>query len=575
MNNENVVKETIESNLLEKIDRFQSNSGESLTLEERQQVIYWLLEGKKIDLSGVTAIRGFIYQYYVAIYYMIEMLSEDTWWTEVVFELLDDIALVGAGKLRFVQVKTVREGGVDNHLIPSNLYSRKEEGLCWLDKLFLLNTRYLELEGSVLSNNGKIIENFDVQFEIATNALYDKKVLASYGKNDEFGSLTLHKEDDFAERLMEKFSKTIEHRGIKFILDQTLYDDVEHGVEWYLDKFYLNHLGSFSELEKQIIHKLSCVLENKYGNLQPFISAMVFQKLLSRVVDMTHRDDQLDKSSFIFKEETVKEWVTELANESHLLFYEQVKENLLKFTFERLFKEARDKVKNGEGGTLLKHEIIYVLNWIEDEFQTQVEQGNIYIYEQFLNRLFDLRYSQAPFFLDSASDQALLVKNLIQIALSLVCYSDKRLIFNESRLFFKEASEGSSIRDTFTMYNAREQESYDTAVRKVMSAVAECSYSQIVKGEYFCFITHAKRVKFSQQEHWSVLVPITSISRDGEQDEELSVTDRNLNIKFRPDLLLEEFSEEWEEDDHSNSFREPEMIVKWQNLLKKKGSEGG
>ena len=33
------------------------------------------------------------------------LFTHDVWWNKVVYELLDDIALHGEGKIRFVQVK--------------------------------------------------------------------------------------------------------------------------------------------------------------------------------------------------------------------------------------------------------------------------------------------------------------------------------------------------------------------------------------------------------------------------------------------------------------------------------------
>ncbi|MEM5673128.1 dsDNA nuclease domain-containing protein [Bacillus cereus] len=79
----------------------------------------------------MTAIRGFVYQYYVAAKYLIDMLfSKTAWWDKVIFELLDDIALCGDKKIRFIQVKTKRESNLSNTLTLSELNNRdKKKGV--------------------------------------------------------------------------------------------------------------------------------------------------------------------------------------------------------------------------------------------------------------------------------------------------------------------------------------------------------------------------------------------------------------------------------------------------------------
>lgn len=97
-----------------------------------------LLKGYSTDLGGLVAIRGFVYQYYVSIYYMLQMLhSKDAWWDCVVFELMDDIALVGENQIRFVQVKTIKEEGQAKIFTLGDLSKREKGELnSWLDKLF-------------------------------------------------------------------------------------------------------------------------------------------------------------------------------------------------------------------------------------------------------------------------------------------------------------------------------------------------------------------------------------------------------------------------------------------------------
>ncbi|WP_230163453.1 dsDNA nuclease domain-containing protein, partial [Peribacillus simplex] len=121
------------NNLHEKVgnalDEYISDLEESEKLEvlhKKDEIVANLMAGKFRDLGGLTAMRGFVYQYYVSMYYMMSMISptRESWWDAVVLEYFDDITLIGEEKIRFIQVKTIREGGDKNHQA-NNFYTRK------------------------------------------------------------------------------------------------------------------------------------------------------------------------------------------------------------------------------------------------------------------------------------------------------------------------------------------------------------------------------------------------------------------------------------------------------------------
>lgn len=547
----------------QKINDFQiNNNDQKLDPEERQLIISSLINGQKMDLSGVTAIRGFLYQYYVAVAYMVEMFSEDSWWTEVVFELLDDVALVSADKLRFIQVKTVKEDSVDNRLKFYKFYNRSDDGLGWLDKLFLLNTTYLQKEGNLIRNIDQIFESYEVQFEIATNAGYSKQT-ATYSKNDEF-ELKDRVEDTLDEKLQVNFSKNITHRGQTFVLDNSLYNKNGRGVDWFLQRLRVNHLGPFVEIEKMIINKLCEYMPQDLGVLQPFVAAIVVQRLLAEIVKATHNDSVSDLSRFIFSREKVWEWIERFQKEGFNLIENEVQTRSLKRKFEQLFQGIRESVNNEWEDDHLRSEIINSTDWVEDEFIRQLDSGNVHVYENFLNKLFNLRYSRAPFPLEGYNDLDHLMKSLKQLVLLFAIYKDRKIHFDESKLLFKQVQEiDDSNWEMFTMYNAQRKDPYDFAVERIKNTMLSCTYSQAKGEDAYCFVTNAKKEESQHRKHWSSMVSITQPEAD-----DRSINAKVMNLKFRPGTLLDKYWVESADEEDYNTLKTEQMFRKWVEYLK-------
>ncbi|PSC77108.1 hypothetical protein C6576_14660, partial [Mammaliicoccus sciuri] len=92
----------------------------------KERIISSLMVGDFRDLGGLTAMRGFVYQYYVGMYYMMSMIypKKESVWNSVVLEYFDDVTLIGENSIRFIQVKTVKEGGIKSHA-PNDFVKRK------------------------------------------------------------------------------------------------------------------------------------------------------------------------------------------------------------------------------------------------------------------------------------------------------------------------------------------------------------------------------------------------------------------------------------------------------------------
>ena len=75
---------------------------------EKNQIIETLIncDYSKAEKGGIVALRGFMYQYLVTVYYMLKIVKKKIDWDYVIYELGDDVALVKKNKICFCQVKT-------------------------------------------------------------------------------------------------------------------------------------------------------------------------------------------------------------------------------------------------------------------------------------------------------------------------------------------------------------------------------------------------------------------------------------------------------------------------------------
>ncbi|MBY0217844.1 dsDNA nuclease domain-containing protein [Paenibacillus illinoisensis] len=579
--------EELEQGLLDKVKKYcLLNQEETLSEDVMKKVVKCLLQGNPDDLGGLTALRGFVYQYYVAIHYMVEMLyEENAWWTEVVFEYLDDVALLGNDKIRFVQVKTVREDGQDRHLIPSKL-SKRESGLdSWLDTLFL-NLPHFENRQKYIGKHDSTPKEFCVQFEIATNAPYDNKSLKLYAENTSYQLLegAIPPEESLKNSLLKVYKKPIKEEG-KSVRHQDIYfnHSVKQGAEWCLERFYLNHLGFMDNLKDKIIGRISdyCKINQTFHNesikgklsstkffpgdglLYDYVARKIFNKLLFCIIQRTHRDDLPYKHLLVFNKNEVKDWVVDWKQGAFLEIQRDIEHTVQREQFSNCFQELKEEITTS-WNTVIRDDLMGALTWIYDALEREAANGNPYVYEQFLNRLFHLNNSNLPS-KRTLKDTNYLQESLKYMMVCLAFYPERNFLFSNAQLLFKQGKQGEEAWNIFTLYCAREKETYAQALRRIIDRSKDCLFTQSLKHTYYCFVTHEEKKSLVSEwsNPFSTLIPITH----NHEDSEIDIVKQSENIKFKKVEILDNVVTLFNSSTNKGSFRDETYRAAWHELL--------
>jgi len=560
----------VQSYLRKKLEIFQL-SHEELELQEEdiELLISSLITGQIKDLGGLIALRGFVYQYYVTMNYMIDMLHPSgAWWDAVAFELLDDIVLFKNTGIRFIQVKTGREDG-RHRIKPGDLYTRKRELNSWLDKLFL-NVPYYAQQHENMGYTLNIDSDFKLEFEIATNypTEYDH-YLEPYFMNPKFNlpDNKKHSKDVLLERL-QKPQDIFEKKGQRHIKIGTKYLSDElapFSIHWCLQRLYINNLGYFSHLEKSVKCKIQDILDEHDPALSSAISECILQSLLATLVSRTHDDSpHVNKSDLIFTKEELKKLFTQWRKEAETRIYEASQQKVLLAKFTSCVDELKELIKLNWNGEKQK-DILDRLDWIylqlSDRFRAA---GDIDTYEKFLNRLFEMRNHNIPISLDKTNERQHLMNSLKYMSICLSFYTEHKFPYEDSNLLFKQGLFDEDSK-TFTIFNAREQVELDTAKRRLIQTVKRCPETQKIQEDYYCIIIDSKENTEKETDPFASLVDISRV------DITKRITDVPANVHFVNTKDLQSIISSLQK--HSQlSFQDPKVRAIWNNTIERNKS---
>ncbi|MGE1043750.1 dsDNA nuclease domain-containing protein [Bacillus wiedmannii] len=577
--------EISEIKLKQRIENFLEENEENLLEEEKQQLIDTLLKGKIPELSGVTAIRGFMYQYYVAANYIMDMVfSKSAWWDKVVFEYLDDIAVSGGRKVRFIQVKTKKERNVLNHLTPSHMCKRTNGKGSWLDKLFLFNTHIPE-QKEVTENKKRGMVPYrellssSLEFELATNVQYNDD-MAIYEKEEDFRNYK--SEDDYESviKILEGNGKVAIFQGSEkgVIVDTSYYNrPLAPKAMWYLKRFRIKRYGNISFLRDSLIGKIK---DNSSGNADLFHkykAEIILDSLLQEIVKRTCQDDEtVSSENFIFRKEELekkfKEWTVQASNSAHLA----AEQDSLRAKFTTCFNRIEQDIRSSNWEMNLQKELIDTLEdmrkYLDDQFQTEEDP---FVYQRFLQRLFNTSNSQSGFPFDDGCHGPYLRRSLEILLYLSVLYKQVLGAQKNARLLFKELLSHEEMLDIFSLYNVCEQKDIEYAMKIVRISAKECFVSQSFKHDYYCFIADPELSDEEDDEilgmmdclkadsiHVSVLDPAS----EEKNLQDMKITKQTENIKFLTTDPIYKFMKRLEKL-RVSSFKNEEIIDVWRKFL--------
>jgi hypothetical protein len=538
----------------------------NITLEEKDTdlVISKLMEGEIHDSGGLTAIRGFVYQYYVTILYILRMChpKSDVWWDKVVFEYFDDIALLSDERIRIIQVKTKKEHTGQNIQVAKMIERPKKTSAeledrdhfnSWIDKLFLTYDRFLESNLDFLSNLDKDCFK-NPQFELVTNstpnALTD---IEKYTTNSSFDMTNVISTQDDKIKSAITASKKINN------VDVDPQDVYKKPLDFYLTRLYVNKLGPFIALKEEIEDLLKEIVDLKQHDIQHTFVAGIFKRLLSQLISRTYRDDgKFDKRNLVFHKtdilSDIRTWKAEIADsvasfsDNHSLL------DMVNKSVEKLRLEFEDFKKES-----LRNELIDTLDWFKNQFNEQFKKDSSYTLI-FLNKLFNLS-TTIKHNIENDDEHKKYIRNSISyIILCLVVYPERRVDIGSAQLLFHTGM-SSDDKLLFTIHNAREEQDEVYAKNKVLTAIKECEFSTNIREEYFCLIVDEKlKTKDNSGFDFAATFRINRV-----KEETPKIGDKPENLIFITKEHIVSFYESLRDDENLslNTFLDEELNQNW------------
>ncbi|MFL0270127.1 dsDNA nuclease domain-containing protein [Candidatus Clostridium radicumherbarum] len=551
------LNKVITENLQEYIDDNVAEEDKEKAAEEFDIIIHGFLNGKMKpeDLGGIIAVRGFVYQYYVALYYILEMISKPDKWKCLIYELGDDITLIGCKDIMFIQVKTEKEDDAPHNLTPSTLYNRDKGINSWLDKLFR-NLNKINEKVNYAGYQEDVTESMNVHFVLATNMGYDSnKILAPYSDKDK----AKHEDDKIAEDL----SKSIKDKNNDIL---NFNDFVDKDPSWCLDRFSINHCGRSEYLWIKIRERLINITNCDDHE----IARRILDKLLTTVLKRTSNDnvqEAEERKKFIFYRDEVIDLIDKYKQEASLEIYNRMQSGLIKHHFEECIISIQNSINQQWKGSF-RHKFSETLLWLKENLEL-LENTDEFIYERFLNRVFLLENSRCiSTDLNDPDTKGFLISSLKNIIFYMAFYNDRSIVGDKnSKFFIKQGKDSSNDKRLFTIYNGKNNETFSMCTRRVIDKIDDCPFTRSIRDEIFCFLTNDK----DDQDESTLGLFFPGFSPIVKEKEKIKITHKHVKVKFYRYKKVQQFKDALklvsDREEVLEFLEEPYILEGWQNLI--------
>lgn len=542
-------------------------------LGKKDEIVANLMAGRFRDLGGLTAMRGFVYQYYVSMYYMMSMVSNsrESWWDAVILEYFDDVTLIAKEKIRFIQVKTIREGGDKSHQ-PNNFYTRKSLDKAdnpknhfnsWVEKNILNYDHLLESNTVIDSgtNNG-----WEPQFEIVTNTQKNSlSTLKNYTENINYRiEAQSDSSGDFGDPISEDnvLKKAILKPITKF--NYQFEDHAKMSVDYYLQRLYINKLGSTSQLYEDTLNMIEETVEVTDIRAKS-IAEYIFNKLFALVILNSHEDSEnkIKKSDLIITKVQIINLIDIWAAEAKELIsessYYDSAFGIFTTTIVSLETEIKEQFANGS----LKAELLSQLKWLNEHIVTSNRNDSTYCVSIF-NQIFNGDNNLSIWDFEHGDIKSNLKESLRFIVYFTVFYEKYSEVYQNAKMLFHEGTSGIIDNVLFTIFHARKKLNKVTSIEKIKSSIDECHVSRHITLDLYCLLIGSKK---------DVVNPLAAKISGGfkitnNANSLKKITEVPNHMKFVDSNELEDFFESFKEDGIDlDSFKAVELLPSWKEYL--------
>lgn len=557
VDNSKQLEQVLTINLQKYIDENVTEEDKEKAVKEFDIIVQGFLKGKikPEDLGGIIAVRGFVYQYYVALYYILEMISQPDKWQCLIYELGDDVTLLGCKDIMFIQVKTEKEDDAPHNLTPYTLYERDKGINSWLDKLFI-NLNKIKDKLNYAGYQGEITDGISVHFVLATNMSYDSnKILAPYSDKDK----SRHKDDKIAEEL----NKSIKDKNNNIL---NFKDFVYKEPLWCLDRFSIHHCGRseylWIKIREKIINITNCDDHE--------VARRIFDKLLITVLKRTSNDNVQglgNRKKFIFYIDEMIGLIEEYKQEAELEIYNRIQNGIIKHHFQECFMSIQNSINQDWKGPF-RHKFSETLLWLKEALEL-LEVEDKFIYERFLNRIFLLENSQSiSMDLDDLNTKGFLVSSLRSIIFYMAFYNDKSIIGNiNTKFLIKQGKDHLNNKQLFTIYNGKNNETFSICTRRIIDKIDDCSFTRSIRDEILCFLANDK----DDQDEAAMKTFFPGFSPIVKDKEKVKITHKHVKVKFYRYRKVQSFRDALkaisDREDVQEFIEQPYILGGWQQLI--------
>lgn len=548
------LKKVLSKELEKYINNNISDEEKENAAKEFDIIIQGFLKGKikPEDLGGIIAVRGFVYQYYVALNYMLEMVLKPDKWSCLIYELGDDITLIGDKDITFVQVKTEREDDAPHNLTQTTL-TKRDKGLnSWLDKLFS-NLNKIKNKIKDVGYKEEIVDGIDIHFVLATNMNYDSdKILAPYSDRDK----KKHKDD----KLYDEINKSVVDKS-KNILNFN--DYVNKDPQWCLDRFYINHCGISTYLWIKIREKLIKIIN--YDDHE--VARRILDKLLTEILKRTSNDNvqiEDERKKFVFHRNEIVDLIEEYKQESILEVYNRIKSGVIKNHFQECF-DSIQTIINQEWRNPFKERLNETLLWLKESLEN-IEVTDPFVYERFFNRIFFLEnYKSVSMDLNDPNIKSFLIYSLKNIIFNMIFYDERSILGDTNTKFLiKSGKNFENKKHLFTIYNGKSNENFMTCTQKIIKKIDDCPITRSIKDEIFCFLVNDVE-DVSMSSYFPGYSPIMN------DKDKIKITHKHVKVKFYRYKKLEGFRDALkaisDRESELESLEQPFILDGWDKFI--------
>ncbi|MFS8188465.1 dsDNA nuclease domain-containing protein [Rossellomorea marisflavi] len=568
----NDLREKIENTLDSYITNLEESEKHEI-LQKKDEIVTNLMEGKFKDLGGLTAMRGFVYQYYVSMYYMLLMIcpARESWWEAVVLEYFDDVTLIGEHKIRFIQVKTIKEEGDKNHQ-PNHFYKRKaldqaEDARShfnsWVEKNVLNYDYFLE------SNLGEgINSSYEPQFEIVTNTKRNSlSALKKYTENinykikgeadgDADGNMEdAIKEDDVFKRAIQTPIPTLNYK---------FEDYAKKDINYYLTRLYINKFGSTRGLYDDILNMIE---ETVYVNdiRAKSIAEHIFKSMFAFVISNSHEDneDKINKSELVITNGQISNLIQGWFIEAKELISESSYYDSAWAIFEATIGNLETEFKEQFANDFLKTELLTQLDWLNAHITASNRENSTYCVS-ILNKIFNGNNNLSIWDFEHGDIKSNLKESLRFIIYFMVFYESHSEVYHNAKMLFHEGKSDIIDNVLFTIYHARNKLNKVTSIEKIKSSLNECHISRQITLGLYCLLIGSK--KDSKNPSTSKIAARFKITTN--VDSLHKITDVPDHMKFVDVSDIEDFFELFKNEGIDlDSFKGIELLPTWKTYL--------